>query len=170
MNNILGREFSSEYTLWKEKFLTESETLRNIFGSEAMEIEHIGSTAIEGLSGKPIVDMAVLIKSYQDADKFIEPLESLGYRYDKEKSSGERHLFRKGNPTEFHLSIAYSDKGGFWERQILFRDYLRTHPEFREEYEKLKEDLLKKDSVDSETYTSGKTEFVQKILYLAKQD
>lgn len=116
---------------------------------------------------KPIIDIAVLIAKREDGDKFIEPLSQLGYWYDKSNSSGERHLFRKGKPTEFHLSIAYTDGGGFWERQILFRDYLRRHPEAKTEYSILKENLLKNDPTGNDIYIKGKTDFVQKILVMA---
>jgi GrpB-like predicted nucleotidyltransferase (UPF0157 family) len=153
---------------WKEKFETEKTKLLEFFGDKAIAIEHIGSTSIPGLSAKPIIDIAVLIEKRENGDSFIKPLEESGYSYDKLNSSGERHLFRKENPTEFHLSIAYKDKGGFWDRQILFRDYLRNHTNFRDEYLKLKENLLQDDPTGKDSYISGKSEFVNKVLKLAK--
>ena len=155
---------------WKDKFETEKSKLQEIFGDKAIAIEHIGSTSIEGLVSKPIIDIAVMIKDHKDADAFIKPLEEFGYSYDKSNSSGERHLFRKGNPTEFHLSIAYTDKGGFWDRQILFRDYLRKHSDFRDEYQKLKEKLLQDDPTGKNSYLSGKSDFVNKVLTLARTE
>jgi len=153
---------------WENKFEAEKLRLLEIFSNKAIAVEHIGSTSIPGLSSKPIIDIAVLIEKREDGDSSIIPLEKFGYSYDKLNSSGERHLFRKGNPTEFHLSIAYKDKGSFWERQILFRDYLRNHPEFRDEYQKLKEKLLQTDPTGKDGYLSGKTEFIDKILELTK--
>lgn len=153
---------------WADKFEAEKIKLREIFGDKTITIEHIGSTSIPGLSAKPIIDIAVLVEKREDGDNFIEPVEKLGYQYDKINSSGERHFFRKGSPTEFHLSIAYQDKGSFWERQILFRDYLRNHSDLRDEYQKIKENLLKNDPTGKEDYLSGKSEFVGKILTLAK--
>jgi len=155
---------------WKDKFEAEKIKLKEIFGNKAVAIEHIGSTSIPGLSAKPIIDIAVLIEKRDDGDNFIEPVSRLGYQYDKSNSSGERHFFRKGNPTEFHLSIAYKDKGGFWERQILFRDYLRSHSEFRDEYQKLKERLLQNDLTGKGDYLSGKSEFVSKILKMGRDE
>ncbi len=153
---------------WQDKFQTEKGKLQEIFGNKAIAIEHIGSTSIPGLSSKPIIDIVVLIEKREDGDSFIKPLEKFGYSYDKLNSSGERHLFRKGNPTKFHLSIAYKDRGNFWERQIIFRDYLRNHPDFRDEYQKLKENLLENDPSGKDVYISGKSEFVSKVLDLAK--
>jgi len=153
---------------WKDKFHLENKFLSKIFGDSAIAIEHIGSTSIEGLSAKSIVDIAVLVENPQIAEELIAPLLQLGYRYDKENSSSERHLFRKGNPTKFHLSIAYTDRGSFWERQINFRDYLSNHSDVRDEYAKLKKDLLAEDPTGNNSYISGKTDFVNKILELAK--
>lgn len=150
---------------WPKKFQTEKEKLQDIFGNKSLEIEHIGSTSIEGLSSKPIVDIVVMIENYQDADIFTEPLSKIDYRFDS--SSTERHYYVKGNPVEYHLSIAYANQGGFWSRQILFRDYLRSHTEARNEYAKLKEELLRRDPSGSNEYIGGKTNFVYKILDLA---
>lgn len=155
---------------WKEKFEEEKKKLQETFGDKAIAIEHIGSTSISGLSAKPIIDIAVLVERADEADGFIEPLGMLGYRFDKPSSSTERHLFRKGDPTEFHLSIAYKDRGGFWERQILFRDYLRKHDDFRDEYAQLKTVLLENDPIGKDSYIAGKSDFVNKVLDLAKKE
>ncbi len=159
----------SYQSFWVDKFEEEKFKLKEIFSDKAIAIEHIGSTSIPGLSAKPIIDIGVLIEKRDDGDGFIKPVAELDYQYDKLNSSGERHFFRKGNPTEFHLSIAYKDKGSFWERQILFRDYLRNHSEFRDEYQKLKESLLQSDPTGKEAYLSGKSEFVSKVLGLAEK-
>jgi GrpB-like predicted nucleotidyltransferase (UPF0157 family) len=90
----------------------------------------------------------VLIDSHTNAVKFMPKLEKVGYPFDPAShtdKSTERHLFRKGNPTQYHLSIAYADRGSFWKRQLAFRDYLRNHPEDRDRYAKLKLELIKKD-------------------------
>jgi GrpB-like predicted nucleotidyltransferase (UPF0157 family) len=150
---------------WPKKFQAEKERLQDIFGNKALEIEHIGSTSIEGLLSKPIIDIVVVIENHQDADTFTEPLVKIGYKFDS--ASTERHYYVEGDPVEYHLSIAYADRGGFWARQILFRNYLRKHNEARDKYAKLKEDLLEKDPTGNDKYIAGKTDFVYKILNLA---
>ncbi|MFA6227448.1 MAG: GrpB family protein [Candidatus Paceibacterota bacterium] len=170
MNDSSHAILISYQSSWKDRFETEKSKLKEIFGDKVIAIEHIGSTSIEGLASKPIIDIAVMIENQKDADAFIKPLEGFRYSYDKLNSSAERHLFRKGNPTEFHLSIAYTDKGGFWERQILFRDYLRKHSDLRDEYQKLKKKLLKNNPTGKDSYISGKSEFVNGVLILAKKE
>jgi GrpB-like predicted nucleotidyltransferase (UPF0157 family) len=155
---------------WVDAYNQEAEKLRPVFGDELVDIEHIGSTAVPGLASKPIIDLAVLIKSHENADTFIEPLLALDYRFDRDVHakvvSPERHLFRKGNPTRFHLSVAYADRGGFWRRQLLFRDYLRAHPEDRQRYQDLKQKLIQVDT-NIDAYVSGKSEFINEILQKA---
>jgi GrpB-like predicted nucleotidyltransferase (UPF0157 family) len=158
-------DYNSE---WKEKFEQEANKIKDLLGERIISIEHIGSTSIPRVKSKPIIDMAILVSSHNDADSVAEELTKLGYPFDIEKQhaleSAERHLLRKGNPTEYHLSIAYADKASFWERQILFRDYMRNHPEAVEEYNQLKEKLIQKDPSGTDSYIPGKTDFVMSIL------
>jgi len=153
---------------WAEIYEEESQKIKALLGGKITAIEHIGSTSIPGLASKPIIDMAVVVPSWKDAESLIEPLSTIGYPSEvsnvDESNAGERLLFRKGNPTQFHLSIAYSNRGSFLERQILFRDYLRAHDEERDEYSQLKKDLLVKDSTGKGAYIEGKTDFVMRTL------
>lgn len=170
MHDISHTQILSSQSSWNKKFQIEKEKLRDVFGIAAIGIEHIGSSSVDGLPSKPIIDIAILIEKRDDADKFVDAVERLGYWHDKPNSSGERHFFRKGKPTEFHLSIAYADRGNFWERQILFRDYIKSHIEARDEYAQLKTKLLKKYPTGSDGYISGKSKFIQRILDLAKKE
>ncbi|MCY3766632.1 MAG: GrpB family protein [Gemmatimonadetes bacterium] len=149
---------------WKHEYQTEKIELLAVFGDAALEIEHIGSTSVPGLASKPIIDIAVIIAHRENADRFTDALAAKGYALSS--NSTERHFYVKRRPRECHLSVAYADQGGFWPRQILFRDYLREHRAAREEYARLKEDLLRRDP-SGETYLEGKTDFVYRILELA---
>jgi GrpB-like predicted nucleotidyltransferase (UPF0157 family) len=156
-------------TDWPQKFESEKEKIQSVFSEKALKIEHIGSTSISGLSSKPIIDIAVLIENHNDADSFTEPLANIGYiPHPTYPKSTERYFYIKGDPIEYHLSIAYADQGGFWDRQILFRDYLRNHPETRDEYGNLKIELLKKYPTGKDGYIEGKSDFINKVLKLAE--
>jgi GrpB-like predicted nucleotidyltransferase (UPF0157 family) len=154
--------------VWALKYESEAQKIKEVIGEKIIQIEHIGSTSIPGLCSKPIIDIAILISSYKDADDLIKPLELLGYDFDlsvhQSQSNPERHFFRKGSPTEFHLSIAYDDKASFWERQILFRDYLREHKDMKDMYAELKKILLMEDPTGRDVYVMGKTDFVMTVL------
>lgn len=143
---------------WGSLYEKESGLIKEIFGSSIIDIQHIGSTSVPDLISKPIIDIAVQIATRTDAEKFIKPLEEIGYIYKPDQSSSERHFFQKGDPTQFHLSISYLDQGGYWGRQILFRNYLISHSEARRQYEQIK------------LTSTDKTEFVQKVLALAESE
>lgn len=150
---------------WREQFAAERERIAEVFGDDALAIEHIGSTSIEGLPSKPIIDIGVMIARRDDAELYNEPLSAIGYQ--SRLAGNERHFFTKGEPTAFHLSIAYADQGGFWWRQVLFRDWLREHPADRDRYARIKQELITQDPAGSETYITGKTDFVYEILHKA---
>jgi len=171
MDRIYLQKYSED---WPEKFKIESEKIRSLLGETIRDIQHIGSTAIPGMMAKPIIDVGVLVDSIEDIPFFVEKLKLFEYMYKPDMSSVERIFLRKGNPIEYHLSIA-CPRHTFWERQVLFRDYLRKHPKFVEEYNRLKlkniEVTPKEDFDDlsrSSIYNQGKNDFVAKILELAK--
>ncbi|MBT4504847.1 MAG: DUF2442 domain-containing protein [Gemmatimonadetes bacterium] len=156
---------------WKSKFEAEKSQLQPIFGPAALEIEHIGSTAIEGIPSKPIIDIAVMIESIRGVNRFVDGVAAIGYDASPLPGVHERLFARKGDPVEYHLSIAFSDVGSFWERQIMFRDYLRSSASARQEYAQLKVSTIRRDSSgrDGQYGEDGeaKTDFVERILRLA---
>lgn len=152
---------------WVHLYEAEAEKLKEVFGNELLGIEHIGSTSVPGLPAKPIIDIMVLIDSHENTEKFIPKLQELGYPFNPVShtdTSTERHLFRKGNPTQYHLSVAYADRGSFWKRQLAFRDYLREYPEEKDKYAQLKQNLIKEDPTGKNGYIGGKTDFINEVL------
>lgn len=171
-----SKNFSSYNPEWPQKFESEALKIREILGDQILDIQHIGSTSIPILSAKPIIDIGVLVNSIDDIQSFVSKLSTLGYDYKPDMSSVERIFLRKGNPIEYHLSIA-CPKHLFWDRNITFRDYLRTHPELVKEYDNLKTQNLSEtpeqdfdDLSKSKIYNKGKGDFVQKVLDLAKAE
>jgi GrpB-like predicted nucleotidyltransferase (UPF0157 family)/threonine/homoserine/homoserine lactone efflux protein len=169
-------KFSTYNPEWSKKFESEALKIRGILGNQILEIQHIGSTSIPNLSAKPIIDIGVLVNSIDDIQSFVSKLSTLGYDYKPDMSSVERIFLRKGNPIEYHLSVA-CPKHLFWDRNITFRDYLRTHPELVKEYQNLKIQNLSEtpesdfdDLSRSKIYNKGKGDFVQKVLDLAKAE
>lgn len=77
-----------------------------------------------------------------------------------------RIFLRKTFPRTFHLNLAVVG-GEFWERHLLFRDYLRNHPKTAHEYARLKHELAVRFRYDREAYTEAKTGFVEGVLQRA---
>lgn len=153
---------------WNKEYEIEANLIRSVLEDEIIDIQHIGSTAINVIKAKPIIDIAILLAKEEYLQVYTRDLNKIGYVYYPESSSVERLFYRKGNPVKFHLSLTQEGKTSYWQRQIIFRDYLNAHPEIALEYEKLKEDLLIKDPTAGKIYSEGKTEFVRHVLELAE--
>jgi GrpB-like predicted nucleotidyltransferase (UPF0157 family) len=132
-------------------------------------IEHVGSTSVPGLAAKPLVDIMGGVISLADADALVEPYEAIGYQYvpEYEDQLPERRYFRKPSDlitrvTLFHLHVVEVDSE-FWTRHLLFRDYLRSHPDVADEYAMLKRRLAVEYASDPLGYTDAKTDFIRSI-------
>ncbi|EJR30455.1 hypothetical protein S3E15_02754 [Bacillus mycoides] len=86
-----------EYTPdWALQFKEEHRLLKGIMGDKAITIEHIGSTSVEGLGAKPILDIMIGVHNLKEVDEFIEPLKKIEYEYVFHKEFPNRRFFRKG--------------------------------------------------------------------------
>lgn len=157
---------------WTKIFQVEKVELKEkLKRFDIQDIQHIGSTSIPNIKSKPIIDIAILTRYKDNHLNYTKKLISLGYTYDEQASSAERYFYRKYNQDiGFHLSIAFCDRGSFWERQTTFRDYLIKHPLDSKEYEKLKEKAIKEDTSGKVNYILAKSKFVADILSKAKID
>lgn len=154
----------------KDMYLEEEKKLKEMFGDLALAIEHIGSTSIEGLSAKPIIDIAVGVRHLSDFDKVKEKFMVEPYSV-KEDSTEVEILVRKGNEnnrTHF-IHVMEPDSKRYIE-SILFRDYLRKNIWALEKYEELKKDLAVKYADDRKKYTASKNEFINEIIKLAYEE
>ena len=155
---------------WKSMFEEEKDNLKKIFREIALTIEHIGSTSIEGLSAKPIIDIAVGVNGLKDFQKIRHYFECEPYSI-KSDSHCDEILIRKGpeeNRTHFiHVMEIDSQR---YKNTILFRDYLKSHTEYLKEYENLKKTLAEKYADNRKKYTDSKNEFIQKVLVLAERE
>ncbi|MDH5448232.1 MAG: GrpB family protein [Candidatus Bathyarchaeota archaeon] len=159
---------------WSELFENEKRLILKVIGRFVVGIEHVGSTAVIGLGAKPIIDITVAIKNLKDANKCIEPLESIGYEYapEYEESMPERRYFHKGRPPrerhyDLHMVELLSD---FCKRHLLFHNYLRAHPEVAQDYHELKKRLAVEYGSDHECYTEAKTSFIESVVAKARTE
>lgn len=138
-----------------------------------IDIQHVGSTAIQGVSAKPIIDIQVAVKSLDEMKVIAVPeLQKIGYEYWFENPDPKRMFFVKGMPPfgdkrTHHVHIFEYDSD-HWRNKIIFRDYLRAHPSVARDYEQLKNRLASEHMYDREKYTDEKLEFVNQVLKLAK--
>lgn len=161
-----------EYTdEWHKLHKIEEGVLKNLIQDHFIDIQHIGSTSVEGLKAKPIIDIIVGVKNFNDLEIIIEKLQHVGYIYRPNASTNERILFVKGSEEErtHHIHIVqWMDEE--WNNNILFRDYLRKYSEVAKEYSDLKDKLAEQFKEDRSSYTSGKNQFIQGVIDRAKKE
>lgn len=154
---------------WAETYTEEVSFLKTLLPPKA-RYYHIGSTAINGIMAKPIIDIIIEADSPAMLTQTSNALADNGYIV---MSQSEKRISLNKGYTEngfaekvFHLHVRL--KGDTDE--IFFRDYLNAHPDVAKEYEKLKLSLWKKYTHDRDGYTNAKTEFVKKYTDIAKSD
>jgi len=150
---------------WNEEF----QKIRLYLGKELknsiLSIEHVGSTSIVGLSAKPIIDIDVIMESYNEFEDIKASLESLGYYHEGDLGIKDREAFGYNEKSEFmihHLYVCprYSEE---LKRHISFRGYLRTHKEDREKYSKIKLEAAIKYPTDIDSYIEAKSNCITEI-------
>lgn len=152
---------------WPELFAEDRKSIQAAIGPVCVKVIHIGSTAIPNICAKPVIDIMIGVHRLEDIDSHIlVKLANLGYIYIKkyEDEIPYRRFFQKNNSAgvrthHIHLVEVQSD---FWKEHLLFRDYLRAHPEDAKKYDQLKRVLAKK-FTDTNEYATAKTDFCKEI-------
>ena len=156
---------------WPDLFTQEAERVKAVLGEEQVTaIEHFGSTAVPGLAAKPIIDLLIGVQSLDIAKCAASALAEFGYAFWYDNPDTDRLFFVKGlppnGPRTHHLHIVEPDSP-LWER-LLFRDYLRKHPEEAQRYSDLKRELAARFSADREGYTQAKTDYIEQVTHKAR--
>lgn len=150
---------------WKKDFHNIKAELTGALGKFALRIEHVGSTSVQGLSAKPIIDIDVVIKDYTVLREVVCALEKIGYRHEGNLGIVGREAFKydgKEHLRKHHLYVCPEDSPEL-KRHIAFRDYLQTHPDAMREYSHIKEEGAKLYPYDIEGYIEHKSPFIEKI-------
>jgi putative glutamine amidotransferase len=149
---------------WPAAFEAEAERIRAALGDVAVRVEHVGSTAVPGLTAKPIIDIQVSVDVMAPRDRFVEPLVGLGYRLVADPTDVEHEFLSRDVDGVRTHQIHVCPAGSEWERRHLrFRDHLRTHPDDAARYAELKRRLAANHPNDVFSYVDGKTPFIREI-------
>ncbi len=138
--------------------------LLSVFGSAAVEARHIGSTAVETLKSRPIIDIAVAVRNLTDIAPYIEKLEKMDYFHRPETDTDNQiFLSTVKNKYNVYVHIVIHMKT-LWNSYTSFCDCLKKDADIRQKYEQLKTILAQRHPYDRRAYTAGKSEFVRRIL------
>jgi GrpB-like predicted nucleotidyltransferase (UPF0157 family) len=153
---------------WAAGFAVEAAALRQLLGPVAAEVHHVGSTAVEGLVAKPILDLLLVVPGLEAIDALRPALEGSAYRWRGENGvPGRRYLVRPdarapmGEAAHVH---AFPQGHAEIARHLRFRDALRGSATLRSAYAALKHSLLRAHPADRRAYTDGKGPFIEAVL------
>lgn len=169
MKNPLGLERGKValyryHKSWHEIFMHEKRALQKILGRGA-HIEHVGSTAVVGMTAKPIIDMAVGLAKRQDIRRFHAALEAQDYHFVRANRAPAELFYAKGPGQKRLVYLHVVDYPGIhWDEMIAFRDALRRQAALAKEYQNLKIQLAQKYPHNRKQYSAKKKPFILKIL------
>ena len=148
---------------WVIDFESYAIKLRPVF--PRARIEHIGSTSVPGMFGKPTIDLLVTVEDINKVEEKVSDMEQIGFSYAGEFVMPHTRLFRVMRENELLANIHFFPHGhSHVAEMIRLRDYLRSEPNEVKAYSKLKEDLAEKYSQDYASYRKNKDEYVAELM------
>jgi len=151
---------------WPAKFEDVRARLTAALGSPA-RIEHVGSTSIPGITAKPIIDVLVSVSDLRDEAWFVPAIESVGVSL-RMREPDLGHVYFRDIPRTTHIHVCQI--GSKWERDhLLFRDYLRAHPDAARAYEKVKRAAVTRYGDDRIAYTESKGPMIERLMVEAEE-
>ena len=129
---------------WAERFSAEAEKIARALGDLVVEIEHVGSTSVPGLAGKPTVDIAVGATTIDLSPEAVTKMEAAGFALADHPERPWARIFRKGAAVPREVIVHVVEQAGpNWHAYLRFRDALRSDRALAAEYEGLKRKLLR---------------------------
>ena len=157
---------------WNEQFAICADLIRAALGGYAVRVDHIGSSAVPGLLGRPHLDVQVSVAEPEAEEEYRRALEDLGFALWVREADRRVFVAQPGAlpahapRVETHVYVCRS--GGVLEYdQLLLVQYLATHPDRREQYADLKRDLAKRFRHEPASYAEGKRNFLRETVRLA---
>lgn len=160
MRKVTVTEFNPE---WKQQFELASSEIQKVLGEECLAVHHIGSTSVQGMAAKPVIDLMPVVRDIEQIDRFNNELKKLGYIAKGENGLPGRRYYQRGGDERTHHIHIYQEGNTEITRHLAFRDYLRENPRIAEEYGTLKKKLAKEFPCNIEKYIEGKEIMVSQI-------
>jgi len=152
---------------WPGLFERENARIRAALGERVVQLEHTGSTSVPGLAAKPCIDMTLVVPDSSDEASYVSALEAAGYVLVIREPDWFEHRVFKGPDTNVNLHV-FSPGCQEIERMVGFRDWLRTHDEDRDLYERTKRELATREWKFVQNYADAKTDVVEEIVARAE--
>lgn len=152
---------------WPIQFEQLAKGIREVLGDVVVLLDHVGSTSVPGLAAKPIIDMVLAVADSTAESSYVGPLEQMGYTLRVREPDWYEHRLLKtpGIKGNLHVFSAGCEEIA---QMLLFRDWLRTHPDDRILYETTKRELAARTWQYTQNYADAKSAVVQDILARAR--
>jgi GrpB-like predicted nucleotidyltransferase (UPF0157 family) len=148
---------------WPRQFAALAGGIREALGARALQLDHVGSTAVPELAAKPILDLNLVVADSSDEASYVPDLERLGYVLRLREPAWHEHRLLKHEHPSVNLHI-FTWGSPEHERMMLFRDWLRAHEEDRALYERTKRALTGREWVYMQDYADAKSPVIEAIL------
>jgi GrpB-like predicted nucleotidyltransferase (UPF0157 family) len=113
---------------WPEIYESVAARVRDTLGARALALDHVGSTAVPGLDAKPVIDVDLTVADSADEPAYVPELENVGFRLTIREPGWHEHRLLTGDDPRVHLHV-FSPDCPETVRHLLFRDWLREHPD-----------------------------------------
>ena len=154
--------------IWKSDFEEIKREIEGAIGDLMIGIEHVGSTSVEGMSAKPIIDIDVIIQDYAVFDAVVRRLEAIGYVHEGNLGIKDREAFKYSNKPhlqQHHLYVCPQQSEEL-HRHIAFRDFLTKNPEAVKKYSAVKEKAAQLFPDNIEKYIEYKSPCIEELYRL----
>jgi GrpB-like predicted nucleotidyltransferase (UPF0157 family) len=148
---------------WPALFEREAKRICGVLGDTVLQIEHIGSTSVQGLCAKPVIDILLAVADSSAESTYVPQLEMAGYILRIREPDWFQHRLFKGPDTDINLHV-FSQGVAEIERMICFRNWLRSHDGDRELYANTKRELARQKWEYIQYYADAKTAVVREIM------
>jgi len=152
---------------WPELFAREAERIRSVLASQALRIEHVGSTSVPGLAAKPIIDLLLVVADSAKEDTYAPRLEAAGYILRIREPNWYEHRMFNGPDIDVNLHV-FSSGCSEIDRMLLFRNWLRGNAADRALYAATKLALARQEWNHVQSYADAKTLVIDEIIARAR--
>ena len=149
---------------WPKRYEGERVKITTAVGRSVRAVHHVGSTSVEDLAAKPIIDILLVVEEPDAEQTYLPALERVGYVL-RVREQGHRMVRSPERDVHIHVWSDPADD----ERHVLFRDWLRNAPEDRAAYQALKERLAAQDWDDVNYYARAKSGFIEDVVRRARE-
>ncbi len=154
---------------WPALFIRLEQRIREALDDGVLLLEHVGSTSVPGLSAKPIIDIVLAVADSKDEAAYLGRLEQKGFKLRIREPDWYEHRMFKSSDPKANLHV-FSEGCEEIDRMLLFRDWLRNHPDDRLLYEAKKCELASRTWKYTQNYADAKSDVVQEILARAHRN